>query len=66
MSKYSNVVMKVFATEKDVAAFMKSGEVGTLIGLHLKRNESFVMFYLPFIEPIEEKTDDKKLKKGTK
>ena len=67
-SKYTESKVKVFATEKDVNAFLQSGEVGHVIGLHLRRNESFVMFYLPYVEPVtEEKTEDKKLiKKGLK
>jgi hypothetical protein len=66
-SKYTETKVKVLATEKDVAAFLQSGEVGQVIGLHLRRNESFVMFYLPHVEPVtEEKIEDKKLKKGLK
>jgi hypothetical protein len=65
MSKFLKTKMKVFATEKDVAAFFQSGEVGSLIGLHLRKNESFVMFYLPYEKPeTEENTDNKKIKKG--
>lgn len=66
-SKYTESKVKTFATEKEVNVFLQSGEVGHVIGLHLRRNESFVLFYLPYVEPVtEEKTEEKKLKKGIK
>lgn len=65
VSKYKESKVKTFATEKEANAFLQSGEVGNVIGLHIRRNESFVLFYLPYVEPVtEEKTDDKKIKKG--
>ena len=66
-SKYTESKVKTFATEKDANSFLQSGEVGHVIALHLRGNNSFVLFYLPYVEPVtEEKTDDKKLKKGLK
>ena len=66
-SKYTESKVKTFATEKDANAFLQSGEVGHVISLDIRRNDSFVLFYLPYVEPVtEEKTDDKKLKKGLK
>lgn len=66
MSKYANTEMKVFASEKDVNAFLKSGEVGQIVGLYLKKNESFVLFYLrdePVVE-IKKEAPKKELRKG--
>lgn len=66
-SKYTDSKVKTFATEKDANAFLQSGEVGQVISLQLRRNDSFILFYLPYVETVtEEKTEDKKLKKGIK
>lgn len=67
-NSYTSSKVKVFATEKDANAFLQSGEVGTIISFFIRKNESFVLFYLPYVETIiEEKTDEKKLiKKGIK
>jgi hypothetical protein len=58
--------MKVFASEKEVNAFLKSGKVGQIVGLYLKKNESFVLFYLrdePVVE-IKKEAPKKELRKG--
>lgn len=44
-SKYEGTLYKVLPDEKSVATFLKSGEVSQLIGLFLKKNDSFVVFY---------------------
>jgi hypothetical protein len=66
-SKYTDSKVKTFATEKEANAFLQSGEVGHVIALNLRRNDSFVLFYLPYVETVtEEKTENTKLKKGLK
>jgi hypothetical protein len=54
MSRYDGSQMKVFASEKEVNSFLQSGEVGLIVGLFMKKNESFVLFYLKD-EPIVSK-----------
>lgn len=45
-SRYVGTLLKVFTDEREVTAFLQSGEVGQIVGLFLKKNESFVLFYL--------------------
>lgn len=55
MGKYDKTLLKVLPDEKHVASFLQSGEVGQIVGLFLKRNESFVLFYLKD-EPAKDET----------
>jgi hypothetical protein len=66
MSKYAGSKMKLFPSEKEVNSFFQSGEVEQVIGLYMKRNESFVLFYIE-TSPIKEETEELKIsKKGKK
>lgn len=61
-SKYKDTLMKVFASEKDVTSFLQSGEVEKIVGLFMKKNESFVLFYLkdePEIKKLAQKAHRK-------
>ena len=63
---YRNTLLKVLPDEKHVASFLQSGQVGKVIGLFLKKNESFVLFYLqdePKPEIEIKKTPQKALRK---
>lgn len=55
MGKYYKTLLKVLPDERHLAAFLQSGEVGQIVGLFLKRNESFVLFYLKD-EPAKDET----------
>ena len=46
MGRYDNTAFKLFASEKEVTEFLKSGEVGIIVGLFLRKNESYALFYL--------------------
>lgn len=46
MSRYKDTLLKVLASEKELASFLQSGEVEHIVGLFQKKNESFVLFYL--------------------
>jgi len=48
MSRLAKSELRVFKDEKDLNAFLREGNVGEIIGLYLKKNESFVLFFLPY------------------
>jgi hypothetical protein len=66
MGKYSSAAFKLFASEKEVTEFLKGGEVGQIVGLFLRKNESYALFYLkdePVVE-IKKEAPKKELRKG--